>query len=150
MMCPLKNHGTPKTFTHVKSPQKTLKIGVLEYPAEIYAVKCVGYLKNLGTPWSLRGTPWSLRGVYVVERSPLRSTRFARSAPFRFFCCKLSLEPYNFLRTVHFFIVLASLSLPTALERMYSNGLRVLKIRLRIAQNYIFQKMKKVLCFGYF
>ena len=46
MMCPLKNHGTPKTFTHVKSPQKTLKIGVLEYPAEIYAVKCVGYLKN--------------------------------------------------------------------------------------------------------
>ena len=37
---------TPKTFTHVKSPQKSLKIGVLEYPAEIYAVKCVGYLKN--------------------------------------------------------------------------------------------------------
>ena len=39
-------HGTPKTFTHVKSPQKSLKIGVLEYPAEIYAVKYVGYLKN--------------------------------------------------------------------------------------------------------
>ena len=65
----------------------------------------------------------SKKGYTFLRKGLQQKNR--NSAPFRFFCCKLSLEPYNFLRTVHFFIVLAPLSLPTSLERMYSNDHKI-------------------------